>query len=177
MTCPDWAAGEVARVEMTGVLCKQIAKSPVTLLTFITKVARSSPFGESASATTATYSLRECLDLVHWLKAQGCTVMLGVPSFWRAGQRDAVDDPLLLEAIKQADIVSPWSVGRYRTPDEAARHAAAVWQPDRVWCDRQRLTFFPSSFPDLAGTICTAANLMTFAVEGSVFVVTVRRGK
>ncbi len=93
------------------------------------------------------YSLRECLDLVRWLKAQGCTVMLGVPSFWRAGQRDAVDDPLLLEAIKQADIVSPWSVGRYRTPDEAARHAATIWQPDRVWCDRQQIDFLPVVFP------------------------------
>jgi hypothetical protein len=93
------------------------------------------------------YSLRECLDFVKWLKRQGCTVMLGVPSFWREGRRDAVDDPLLLETLEQADVISPWTVGRYRTPDEAARHAAVVWQPDRVWCDRHEIDFLPVVFP------------------------------
>ena len=93
------------------------------------------------------YSLSECFELVKWLKSEGCTVMLGVPSFWREGRRDATDDPMLHAILKLSDIVSPWSVGRYRTPTEATRHADAVWQPDRVWCDRHELEFLPVVYP------------------------------
>lgn len=58
------------------------------------------------------YSLRECLELVKALKSGGCSVMLGVPSFWRGQRRDALDDPLLHEVVKLADVISPWSVVR-----------------------------------------------------------------
>ncbi|MCP4174794.1 MAG: xylosidase/arabinosidase [Fuerstiella sp.] len=93
------------------------------------------------------YSLGECFELVKWLKSEGCRVMLGVPSFWRDGKRDATDDVTLHAILKHADIVSPWSVGRYRTPVEATRHAAGVWQPDRVWCARHGLSFLPVVYP------------------------------
>ena len=49
------------------------------------------------------YTLNECLELIEWLKSEGCTVMLGVPSYWREGNRDASNDPLLHEILKQAD--------------------------------------------------------------------------
>ncbi len=93
------------------------------------------------------YKLSECLELVRWLKAEGCTVMLGVPSFWREGKRDAVDDPMLHKILKQADIVSPWSVGRYRTPEEASRHATEVWRADHAWCEDHDLEFMPVVYP------------------------------
>jgi hypothetical protein len=93
------------------------------------------------------YSLQECETLVSELKAAGNAVMLGVPSFWRQGTRDAVDDPLLREIIRKADIVCPWTVGRYRTSDEAARHADQVWQADRKWCREHQLEFLPVVFP------------------------------
>jgi hypothetical protein len=93
------------------------------------------------------YSLRECYELVKWLKSSGCAVMLGVPSFWREGKRDATNDPLMHQIIKMADVVSPWTIGRYRTPEEAERHATKVWQPDREWCEREKLDFLPVVFP------------------------------
>lgn len=93
------------------------------------------------------YSLQECLDLVRSLKAMGCTVMLGVPSWWREGERDATDDPLLHQIIQQADILSPWTIGRYRTPREATRHGERVWKPDAQWCQTQGLDFLPVVFP------------------------------
>ena len=39
--------------------------------------------------------------------------MLGVPTYWRTLDRDTVNDPALHEVILKADIVSPWTVGRY----------------------------------------------------------------
>ncbi len=93
------------------------------------------------------YGLGECLELVQWLKSEGCAVMLGVPSFWREGVRDATSDPVLHSILKLADIVSPWSVGRYRTPAQATIHAANVWQADREWCLEHGLDFLPVAFP------------------------------
>ncbi|MCO8124765.1 glycoside hydrolase family 71/99-like protein [Stieleria sp. TO1_6] len=93
------------------------------------------------------YSIDECLQLVNWLKSNGCSVMLGVPSYWRDGTRDAVDDPKLHAIIKQADVISPWSVGRYQTPTQAQRHAETVWQRDAKWCADAGLDFLPVVFP------------------------------
>lgn len=93
------------------------------------------------------YSLEQCRDLVKKLKSSGCAVMLGVPSFWRDRTRDALEDPLLHEIIRSADIVCPWSVGRYRSPQEAKQHANEVWKPDREWCLKHKLEFLPVVFP------------------------------
>ena len=93
------------------------------------------------------YSLQECRDLVTWLKSDGCSVMLGVPSWWREGTRDAVDDPLLQKIIGQADVVSPWTVGRYQNPAAAERHAQKVWQPDLNWCRERSIDFLPVVYP------------------------------
>ena len=93
------------------------------------------------------YTLDETLDLVKWFKANGCAVMLGVPTYWRERKRDALDDPKLLQTIELADVVSPWSVGRYRDPQEARRHADRVWRTDREWCQAKGIEFLPVVFP------------------------------
>ena len=48
--------------------------------------------------------------------------MLGVPTHWRELKNDAVADPALHDVLKLADVVSPWTVGRYR--DAAGVRAA-----------------------------------------------------
>lgn len=93
------------------------------------------------------YTLKECRELAEFLKADGCSVMLGIPSFWREQTRDAVDHPALHEVMKLADVLSPWTVGRYRDPKGATRHAERVWQPDLAWCREQSIDFLPVVFP------------------------------
>jgi len=93
------------------------------------------------------YSLAECADLVRKLKKDGCSVMLGVPTGWRELHRDAVKDPALHDVLKLADVVSPWTVGRYRTPAEAARHGAKVVEPDIAWCRENGPDYMPVAFP------------------------------
>jgi hypothetical protein len=77
----------------------------------------------------------------------GLALMLGVPSFWRTQTRDSIPDPALLELCALADVISPWTPGRYRTPEAAAAHAAAVWQPDIAWCRERGIDFLPVAFP------------------------------
>lgn len=96
------------------------------------------------------YTLKEGLDLVPFLKstpAGGCTVMLGVPTYWRTLERDAVHDKTLLELIAKADIVSPWTVGRYSTSEQAARYARKTMTPDLAWCKEQGKEYLPFVFP------------------------------
>lgn len=93
------------------------------------------------------YTLAECRELVQFLKDDGCSVMLGIPSFWRELERDAAPDPELHTLLKLADVISPWTIGRYRDPAEATRHAEQVWQPDIAWCREQSVDFLPVVFP------------------------------
>jgi hypothetical protein len=93
------------------------------------------------------YTLAECRQLVEFLKADGCTVMIGVPTYWRELGRDTVKDPALLEIIKEADIVSPWTVGRYTNSDSAAAYAENVLAGDLAWCRERKIDFLPVIFP------------------------------
>ncbi|NND97424.1 MAG: xylosidase/arabinosidase [Pirellulaceae bacterium] len=105
------------------------------------------------------YSLDECLTLVQWLRSEGCAVMVGVPAFWREMRRDAVADEKLHEIIRTADIISPWSVGRYGTPEQAKRHADEVWAKDRQWCQSEKLDFLPVVFPGFSWHNVTGGEL------------------
>jgi hypothetical protein len=97
------------------------------------------------------YTLAECRRLVDFFKndpeAGGCTVMLGVPANWRGLKGDAVNDPGLLEVLAMADIISPWTVGRYADPVGAAKYAENNLKPDLAWCRQHRIDFLPVVFP------------------------------
>jgi hypothetical protein len=93
------------------------------------------------------YTLAECRRLVEFLKNDGCSVMLGVPVGWRELNRDSTRDPALHDILKLADVISPWSIGRYRDPAEAVRHAEKTGKSDIAWCVREGLDYLPVVFP------------------------------
>ena len=93
------------------------------------------------------YTLAECRELIEFLKDDGCSVLLGVPTGWRRLDRDAMRDPDLHSVLKLADVISPWTVGRYRDIPGVQRHAAANWQPDKPWSDSHGLDYMPVVFP------------------------------
>ena len=97
------------------------------------------------------YTLQDCAKLIDFLKDDpdygGCTVMVGVPTFWRTLERDALSDPYLHEVIAKADIVSPWMVGRFGHPNDAARFGEIVFKPDIAWCSERGKDYLPVVFP------------------------------
>lgn len=93
------------------------------------------------------YTLDDCRKLTVDLRASGCSIMLGVPTGWRELNRDAVDDSQLLEITQMADVISPWTPGRYCTPQDVRRHANASWLPDRRWCNSRGQDYLPVVFP------------------------------
>jgi hypothetical protein len=96
-------------------------------------------------------SLEDWRRIITFLKEDrtsgGLAIMLGVPSQWRTLTRDSVADPALHELIAMADVISPWTPGRYRTPEAASTHAANVWKPDIAWLRERRIDFLPVAFP------------------------------
>ena len=109
------------------------------------------------------YTLEECRRLIEFLKHDpevgGCTVILGVPAHWRKLDFDAVNDPALLEVLKTADIISPWTVGRYRSPGEATQFAENTLKPDLVWCRQQGVGYMPVVFPGFSWHNLTGGKL------------------
>lgn len=97
------------------------------------------------------YTLDECLELVDFLKNDpaygGNTVMIGVPTYWRTLRRDSLPDPNLHQIIEMADIISPWTVGRYRTPEEANAYATETLSADIHWTKRKGNEYLPVVFP------------------------------
>jgi hypothetical protein len=97
------------------------------------------------------YTLAECDKLVDFLKNDkdygGCTVLLGVPTGWRTLDRDSVPDRALHRIIANADIVSPWTVGRYRTLEEVTAHGQERWRLDMTWCKEHGNEYLPVVFP------------------------------
>ena len=83
-------------------------------------------------------------DDPHW---GGCSVMLGVPAFWRTLDRDAIPDAALHDILRSVDIISPWTVGRYATPADVERFAARTVAADLAWCREHGVDYLPVAFP------------------------------
>jgi hypothetical protein len=96
-------------------------------------------------------SLHDWRKILAFLKndpeSGGLALMLGVPSGWRTQTRDTIADPALHELIQLANVVSPWTPGRYRTPEGATKQAEEVWAPDLAWCRERGIDFLPVAFP------------------------------
>jgi hypothetical protein len=97
------------------------------------------------------YTLAECEQLVDFFKNDprygGFTVLLGVPTGWRTLDADSVHDRTLHRIVDKADIVSPWTVGRYRTLQEVEAHGRQRSRPDLDWCRQHGKAYLPVVFP------------------------------
>ena len=78
----------------------------------------------------------------------GCSVMLGVPNYFRDLQADTIPDPYLHELMAKADVIMPWMVGRFSASlyGEMNRYGAQV-AADQAWCAARKLDYAPCVYP------------------------------
>lgn len=108
-------------------------------------------WGVGFAGAKREYTLEECKQLVAYLRhdktAGGNAIMLGVPYWWREQIRDTVKDLALHDLLKQVQIISPWAVGRYRTPKQAAQTVATQVRDDLKWTREHGDAYLPVIFP------------------------------
>jgi len=110
--------------------------------------------GFRAGKNKRQYTLQDCMRVIDFLKNDpqygGCSILLGVPSRWREGGYDSNPDPYAQELYKKADIISPWTVGRYRSPDAAKSHVEDLWAKDLAWCKAHQIDYLPVAHPGVS---------------------------
>lgn len=97
------------------------------------------------------YTMEEQADLINFFKNDekygGCAIVLGTPTYWRTLDRDTIKDKRLHDMIKSADVLLPWSVGRFGGIDGAKNHAKNQFAPDAKWCKENGVLYMPLAFP------------------------------
>lgn len=77
----------------------------------------------------------------------GMSLMLGVPWHWREQTGDATRDERLHSILELADVISPWSVGRYRDMEKESVKLVNHQAEDRQWCEQRGIHYLPVLFP------------------------------
>ncbi|MFC1653214.1 glycoside hydrolase family 71/99-like protein [Planctomycetota bacterium] len=72
-----------------------------------------------------------------------CSVMLGIPTGWRERERDALDHPELHDMLRMADVLSPWTVGRFKDLEQLKDHTEEHWAPDIAWSRKHSMDYMP----------------------------------
>ncbi len=101
----------------------------------------------------------------------GCSVMLGVPTYFRELNKDCLPDPYLHQVIRSADIVLPWMVQRF-TPlvhkpmDHIRDHVIA----DIKWSKENGVDYVPIAYPGFSWRNLSLANkdLARYTAYGAI---------
>ena len=91
------------------------------------------------------YGYEQVKKIIDFLKSEGCSILVGVPTHWRTLTIDAVSDTRLLELVKQADIVHPWLVGRFDNHTYEPYRKSI--EEDIKWCKANGKDYMPVLFP------------------------------
>ena len=88
------------------------------------------------------------LAIINWLKAKSYYVIGGVPTNWRSGTVDSYNN--YLKVYLAFDMISPWSVGRFKNNSEADRFREKYLIPDHKYCKTNRIAYQPVVFSGFA---------------------------
>ncbi|MGE9268043.1 MAG: glycoside hydrolase family 71/99-like protein [Verrucomicrobiales bacterium] len=97
-------------------------------------------------------SAKEARELIAWFQKDApekyrATVLGGVPTHWRRGVGDSQAGEEWAAVYRSLDVLSPWTVGRYRTEAEADRFRQEFLLPDLAEANRHGFEYLPVVFP------------------------------
>jgi hypothetical protein len=89
----------------------------------------------------------EAQTVINFFKANGTTIMGGVPTYWRTLVNDSQSDPAWGPVYRSFDIISPWAVGRYGNVTGADNFKQDLIVPDLADATSHGLDYMPVVFP------------------------------
>jgi hypothetical protein len=84
---------------------------------------------------------------ISFFKSSGCTVVGGVPSFWRTLRSDAATNAEWAAVFRSLDVISPWSVGRYHDAAAVERYSRYVIARDLADARTNGYDYMPVIWP------------------------------
>lgn len=91
------------------------------------------------------WSASVCLDVINWFKTQGCYVIGGVPTHWRAGTSDSRSG--FIDTYHALNMISPWMVGRISDASGSDWFYNNVNMGDQSDCDANGVDYQPCVLP------------------------------
>ena len=92
-------------------------------------------------------SPQQAQTVINWFKAQGLTVMGGVPTYWRTLKNDSYTSAAWTPVYLSFDVISPWAVGRFGNNAGADSYTANITIPDLAECKSNGIDYMPVVFP------------------------------
>jgi hypothetical protein len=86
-------------------------------------------------------------QVINFFKAAGCTVMGGLPTYWRTLNNDAQTNTAWTPVFHSFDILSPWAVGRFGDNAGADTFRANLIVPDLANVTAAGREYMPVIFP------------------------------
>ncbi len=112
---------------------------------------------------------QDAQTVVAFFKSAGCTVMGGVPTYWRTLNNDSQTNAAWAAAYLAFDVISPWSVGRYGTTNEADSFKANLIVPDLAYTATNHVEYMPVIFPGFSWHNLNAGPLNQIPRNGGTF--------
>jgi hypothetical protein len=92
---------------------------------------------------------QEALELIRFFRtaATPATIIAGVPAYWRTLGKDSRKEPEWAEVYRSVDVISPWSVGRFKNEAEFDEFEKNQVKPDIAETKRLGIDYMPVIFP------------------------------
>jgi len=88
------------------------------------------------------------LKIIDWFKrTKHAAVIGGVPAGWGSLSGDSVQNPEWKEVYADLDVVQPWTVGRYKTPQASDQWKSSHLLPDEALTQKNHQLYMPVIFP------------------------------
>ena len=100
---------------------------------------------------------QQAAEVIDWFhnKAEDkykATVMGGVPKGWRSLVLDSKIEPEWASVYRSLDVISPWTVGRYKDIASFNVHHGRFTEPDMAECESLGIDYLPVVFPGFSFT-------------------------
>jgi hypothetical protein len=101
---------------------------------------------------TRSNTVADAQTVISWFKSAGCTVMGGVPTYWRTLGNDSQTNAAWADVYRSFDVLSPWLVTRFSTTNAADSFKTGTLIPDLNECRLHSIDYMPVVWPGFSWT-------------------------